>query len=148
MDMQPFIEALRQSWIAETSYVPAEWSHENPARGQCAVSSLVLQDHLGGDIRRSKTTFQGKRESHFYNVLENGEVFDATREQYPDNVGLEEAPVILEGFTSIREMLLNDADNARKYGVLRELVQVALAQSGARDPAKSERPCVLSDRSK
>jgi len=81
-------------------------------------------------------------------VLENGEVFDATREQYPDNVGLEEAPVILEGFTSIREMLLNDADNARKYGVLRELVQVALAQSGARDPAKSERPCVLSDRSK
>src|SRR5712692_10545570 len=136
MDIQPYIESLRQCWTAETSYDPAEWSPENPARGQCVASSLVLQDYLGGDIRRARTTFQGRRESHFYNVLEDGKVFDATREQYPDNVRLEEAAVTLEGFTSVRDLLLNNTDNARKYGLLKALVQVALAQSGVMELVK------------
>lgn len=147
MNEQPFIiEALRHSWTAKTSYEPAEWSSENPARGQCVVSSLILQDYLGGDIRRSKTIFQGRHESHFYNVLWNGEIFDATREQYPDNVELEEAPVTLERFASVREMLLNDIDNARKYRLLRGLVQTALARSGIRELAKSDELCSSSSR--
>lgn len=57
---------------------------------------------------------------------------------------LEEAAVTLEGFTSVREMLLNDADNARKYGFLKELVQVALARSGIMELAKSEELCISS----
>jgi hypothetical protein len=45
------IEALiRASWSEKTCDpvdLP-EWSAENPARGQCAVTALVVQDLLGG----------------------------------------------------------------------------------------------------
>lgn len=109
-------EALHQNWSAETSYEPSEWNPNNPARGQCAVSSLIVQDYLGGEIQRAKATFQGKRESHFYNVLPNGDIMDTTREQYPHTIELKKAPVTLGQYASVREKLLDGADNACKYG--------------------------------
>lgn len=124
------VDALRQHWNAETSYEPSEWNPNNPARGQCAVSSLIVQDYLGGEIQRAKAIFQGKRESHFYNVLPNGDIMDTTREQYPHTITLEEAPVTLGHYTSVREKLLDGVDNARKYTLLKALVRQALDSYG------------------
>lgn len=36
--------ALMASWVVDTAYDAADWSPENPARGQCVVLALVAQD--------------------------------------------------------------------------------------------------------
>jgi len=43
------LNVLRQSWSIQSS---SKWSDGNPAKGQCGVTSLVVQDILGGDIKR------------------------------------------------------------------------------------------------
>jgi chromosome segregation ATPase len=52
---------LRRALDVETSATPASWSLENPARGQCAVTALVVQDEMG----RERGVVNG--ESHYWN---------------------------------------------------------------------------------
>ena len=44
-------EALIRSWSIETS---SKWTIENPAKGQCGVTALVVQDICGGKLKRQK----------------------------------------------------------------------------------------------
>ncbi len=44
-------EALIRSWSIETS---SKWTIENPAKGQCGVTALVVQDICGGKIKKDK----------------------------------------------------------------------------------------------
>lgn len=44
-------EALIKSWSIETS---SKWTSENPAKGQCGVTALVVQDIYGGKIKKKK----------------------------------------------------------------------------------------------
>lgn len=73
-------EALKRAWCRETSSVPDEWSPGNPARGQCAVTALIVQDTLGGILLR--TVIQG--ESHYFNQLPDAENVDLTLLQFED----------------------------------------------------------------
>lgn len=70
-------EAIRDSWTAATSLDDA-WTPENRSLGQCAVSALVVQDYLGGYIRRGVVSGT----SHYWNVLPSGEEVDLTRDQF------------------------------------------------------------------
>lgn len=72
------VEAIRRSWCKDTSSVPDAWSETNAARGQCAVTSLIVQDVLGGKLLR--TVIQG--ESHYFNELDSGERLDLTLSQF------------------------------------------------------------------
>jgi hypothetical protein len=61
----------------------SEWSIANPARGQCAVTSLVVHDLFGGqlleaEVRRPDGSRQG---FHYWNRLAGCEV-DLTLEQF------------------------------------------------------------------
>jgi hypothetical protein len=71
-------QAVRQSWDAETCYPvqKKEWKKELPEIGQCAVTALLLQDYLGGNIAFNEAN------DHFWNVLPNGDVVDLTRTQF------------------------------------------------------------------
>lgn len=90
--------ALQKSWSADTSVWGDELPADNPARGQCVVSSLVVQDYLGGDLYRVQAMGDGINEKHYYNVLDDGTVIDTTRSQYKDLVvSLTPAPVDLKG---------------------------------------------------
>jgi hypothetical protein len=75
-------QAVRQSWDAETCYPvqKKEWKKELPEIGQCAITALLLQDYLGGDIAFNEAN------DHFWNVLSNGEMIDLTRNQFQDSV--------------------------------------------------------------
>ena len=42
--------ALYQSWLIESS---SKWREENQAKGQCGVTVLVVNDLLGGDIKKT-----------------------------------------------------------------------------------------------
>lgn len=71
-------DILQQCWSIKTS---SKWQPHNPALGQCSVSALVLQDHFGGDILKTKV----KVSDHFYNRI-GGHVYDFTSTQFTGNV--------------------------------------------------------------
>src|SRR6266508_310636 len=76
-------QAIRESWSLDTSDDPAEWSPENPARGQCDITSLVIHDLLGGELLAADVYLDDKRvESHMWNRLASGVEVDLTRDQF------------------------------------------------------------------
>ncbi|OQR56055.1 hypothetical protein [Bacillus sp. CDB3] len=71
-------EALIKSWSIETS---SKWTIENPAKGQCGVTALVVQDIYGGKIKKTKIG----EVWHFYNCID-GQKFDFTETQFNEEL--------------------------------------------------------------
>jgi hypothetical protein len=75
--------AIRAAWGRDTSDDPEEWSELNPARGQCAVTALLVRELLGGEILVANVLRDGRRvERHAWNRLPSGLTLDLTREQF------------------------------------------------------------------
>lgn len=55
--------ALENSWSLETA---KQWSEENPANGQCNVTSAVIFDIFGGEILRTRYPTVW----HYYNRID------------------------------------------------------------------------------
>jgi hypothetical protein len=103
-------EALIRSWSIKSSSL---WTEANPARGQCGVTALVIQDHFGGEIRKSRLP---DGEWHYYNQI-NGRRFDFTDSQFPTLPTYEDRP-------STRDEALADT-NEEQYRYL----SIALAEA-------------------
>lgn len=89
---------LRESWSIRTSSL---WSEDCPARGQCGVTALVVNDHLGGEILRTPIG----RSRHFYNRVE-GRTLDLTADQF-------ETPIVYLDVLSSREEAFADTDEVQ-----------------------------------
>ncbi|WP_327241734.1 YunG family protein [Streptomyces sp. NBC_01320] len=80
--------AVRSSWSAETCTPEfrSRWTKDNPARDQCGVTAMVLNDLLGGELIRGEVHVNGERvDYHWWNRLGMGIEIDLTREQFgPD----------------------------------------------------------------
>lgn len=89
---------IRSSWSLETcDPVDAPlWTAEAPARGQCAVTALVVQDLLGGELLMSDVWHaNGSRQGvHYWNRLAGGMELDLTREQFTRSEIID-APVVV-----------------------------------------------------
>jgi hypothetical protein len=103
MDLEIIHSALKNAWSKETSYPKdsSEWSPANPSIGQCAVTSLIVNDLLGGEILFSKSY------NHFWNLLEDGTHVDLTRDQFADKV------VINDSIAVSREAILKGKEAMR-----------------------------------
>ena len=76
-------EAIRGSWSLDTSDDGHEWSPENPSRGQCDITSLVVHDLVGGELLGADVYRGGERiEGHMWNRLPSGIEIDLTRDQF------------------------------------------------------------------
>jgi hypothetical protein len=95
--------ALQRSWSLATS---GNWLAENPARGQCNVTSLLLNELFGGEILKTPLP-EG---DHFYNRF-GKERLDLTESQF-------DAPVAYLDIASSREEALSGT-SAAKYEALR-----------------------------
>lgn len=115
VSIENILKALHDSWSSDTCFVAAEWSLENPARGQCVVSSLVVQEFLGGDLIRYQINGPGFEEMHYANILPDQTILDTTGSQYTAPVSLTVLPVDLKGFSSIREKRLADPTTRKRY---------------------------------
>ena len=100
---------FQDAWSAETSADPAGWRADNPSWGQCAVTALVVQDILGGELLRS--TVGGI--SHYWNRIDGVEL-DLTLRQFGSG-WLDAPPVVRE-----RDYVLSFPDTAERYRLLRE----------------------------
>jgi hypothetical protein len=89
--------AIRASWCLETCDPTdtAEWSPDNPSRGQCAVTALVVHDLFGGELLEAEVHIQdGSQQGfHYWNRLADAEV-DFTREQFTSDEFVQEPHVI------------------------------------------------------
>ncbi len=118
--------AIKAEWDDQTSANGQLWSVENPARGQCVPTALVLNDIFGGEIVRVIVTDEQDpafRETHYYNKLSNG-YYDLTGNQYPESVIMTKAPVDLadKGYISTRDYLIANPDTNARYELLRSRV--------------------------
>lgn len=85
MLMEDVARALRASWGPDTCApedVP-DWTPDNPARGQCATSAIVVHDYFGGWLVQGEVHVEGVRvDFHWWNRLPDGSQVDLTREQF------------------------------------------------------------------
>jgi hypothetical protein len=130
-ELKDVVEALEASWNRDTAFDKDDWNTENPARGHCVVSSLVVQDYFGGELLGYSVEGPGIRETHFVNQLEDGTVIDTTETQYISTVHMTLKSVRLDGFASIREKRLSDNDTRRRYEFLKSRVESYLAHHAA-----------------
>lgn len=106
-------EKLKSIYNQDTCYHGDvdRWSKENPTIGHCAVASLLIQSIFGGKI--AKTTV--KRHSHYFNILPNGEIFDATAEQFYPTIPSYKKYIIAE-----RANMLKNQDTKARYTMVLE----------------------------
>jgi len=78
---------LAVAWCRETASPGCAdaWSGGNPALGQCAVTALLVQELLGGELLRSIVDGHG---SHYFNRLPSGRDLDLTRGQFPEGTAV------------------------------------------------------------
>ncbi|MCX4629068.1 hypothetical protein [Streptomyces sp. NBC_01443] len=79
--------AIRAGWSAETcspdDIERAPWTADNPAWGHCDITSLVVQDLMGGGLMVGEVWLEGEQHGfHTWNVLPGGIQVDLTREQF------------------------------------------------------------------
>jgi hypothetical protein len=91
--------AIRAHWSIETCDpidVP-NWTPANQASGQCAVTSLVVRDLLGGRLLEAEVLRpDGSRQGfHYWNRLPGFDL-DLTREQFIEGETVQE-PIEVEG---------------------------------------------------
>ncbi|MEV6305446.1 hypothetical protein AB0M02_38950 [Actinoplanes sp. NPDC051861] len=76
---------LHASWGADTCdpHDLPDWTAENPARGQCGVTALVVQDLVGGELILGEVFADGAKTGHHYwNRLPGGREVDFTASQF------------------------------------------------------------------
>jgi hypothetical protein len=116
-------KALKKCWCGMTCYPPIwqQWTKENPAFGQCAVTALIVQDFFGGELVFCL------HQNHFWNRLPNSKEVDLTRSQFPEGTKLcvdEVIPrhEILQG-EAAEKAKTEERYIALKYEVLYELLE-------------------------
>lgn len=105
---------LKKCWSKESSTL---YTPQNPAKGQCGVTSLVIQDIFGGEIVKTET-IEGW---HYYNRFED-KYIDFTESQF-------ERRVIYVNHLSNREEAMQDT-NQEQYSYLKKRFTEELNKEG------------------
>jgi hypothetical protein len=108
--------ALEAAWSRDTSADAATWSEANRAWGQCAVTALIVQDYLGGILRRGEVG----PISHYWNLTPSGDEVDLTWQQFPSGTEITNVTV------RTREYVLSHVETARRYEKLARRVDQIL----------------------
>ena len=104
--IEQIMKALYKSWSSDSS---SKWSQDNPAKGQCGVTALVVNDILGGEIKKTKLPDGW----HFYNFI-NGKRYDLTVSQFKEDILYMDIP-------SNRDEAFSDT-NEKQYNYLKQSV--------------------------
>lgn len=103
--------AIRSSWSAVTSVSPESWTASTPSLGQCAVTALVLQDYLGGELQRGLVGDT----SHYWLQTARGDIIDLTLEQFTN-------PTVVPTGVRDRSYVLSSESTAARYRTLADAV--------------------------
>ncbi|MCL2017471.1 MAG: hypothetical protein FWG80_01695 [Alphaproteobacteria bacterium] len=102
----PFLEyACKGSWGKDTSY-QSVGDAKNP-KGQCAITSMIVQDYFDGEIRKIKVG----EESHYFNLI-NEAIIDFTAGQFP-------MPLDYSNHISADRINFKE-ETIKRYGILKQ----------------------------
>ncbi|GAA2637007.1 YunG family protein [Paractinoplanes durhamensis] len=76
---------LRDGWGPDTCdpHDLPDWHPDNPSRGQCGVTALIVHDLLGGELILGEVFVGDTRVGyHYWNRLPDGRDVDLTAEQF------------------------------------------------------------------
>ncbi len=104
---------LLKVWSADTASPTGAWAEANPAQNHCSITSLVVQDHFGGALLKTRTVGG----THFYNVID-GTKWDLTISQFAEPIPYDDTP-------ASRNEALDDCSVA-KYGMFSDRVAKAV----------------------
>ena len=76
--------ALRKAWSLSTA---SQWTPDNPAAGQCNVTSLLIHELFGGDLLKTPLPAG----DHFYNRI-GGRRYDFTASQFAQPIAYVDLP--------------------------------------------------------
>ncbi|MFH1065935.1 MAG: hypothetical protein V1734_05515 [Nanoarchaeota archaeon] len=117
---------LLKSWDKETSSDPDNWTTENPAWGQCAVTALIVNDYFGGKLVWANAMMpDGKNISHYFNSID-GKEMDFTLRQFPEGTVVHEGMDKTKGFLTTRDYVISFEPTRIRYEKLKEKVKNAL----------------------
>jgi hypothetical protein len=101
------------------------WDPANPARGQCGVTALIVNDLLGGDLVRAEVHVAGERvDFHWWNLLPGGVEVDLTRDQFGPEEIVTAAVALARPTTPMKR-------GQEEYLTLRRRVFEALGRDGS-----------------
>jgi len=86
-----------------------KWNKNNPTYGQCAITSILVQNLFGGDI------YKLEKENHYYNFI-NGEIIDLTKEQFDCE---------LDYSSGIKRIKAFDEETMGRYKKLKDLLDAS-----------------------
>ena len=82
MTLSEIESAIQSSWSIDTTYCADDYAARHPAWGNCAVTALLLQELLGGDLMRGWAIEPGQSATaHYWNRV-NGLDLDLTWRQF------------------------------------------------------------------
>lgn len=110
--------ALEKAWSLETAQ---QWSEENPANGQCNVTSAVIYDLFGGQILRTRYPTVW----HYYNRVD-GQRCDLTDSQFIRPGNRFPAPEKYDDEVTDRKAAMEGIPQ-REYDALKKALLVELA---------------------
>ena len=115
MEIENLKQSLKNIWSKETCSpsLKDNWNKNNSSLGQCAITSLLVNDLYGGKIMRCMTNCG----SHYYNLI-NDKIIDLTVEQF-----LGEIPKYELGEERTREYLLSNEDTKNRYLILKSKLE-------------------------
>lgn len=107
--MEELYEILKKSWSKDTCFPSGRntWSSDNPSYGQCAITSIVVQDLCGGKIMKCMCD----EVSHYYNEID-GKIIDYTKDQFKN------IPNYELGEERTKKYLLSNEDTKKRYMIL------------------------------
>ena len=108
-------DALENAWSLETA---KQWSKENPANGQCNVTSVVIFDLFGGEILRTPYPMFW----HYYNRI-NGQRYDLSDSQFVRPAARFEAPDSYEDVLTDREAAMEGIPQREYDALMKGLLQ-------------------------
>jgi hypothetical protein len=126
-DLERLRPIVRAGWGADTCdpHDLPDWHPGNPARGQCGVTALLVQDLLGGELILGEVVAGDARVGyHYWNRLPDGREVDLTADQFHPG------EVVVGGEVQHRPP---DAPRRcrRQYDLLRRRVLAALQDDGS-----------------
>lgn len=115
MDMNLIAYAIQSSWDTDTAYSSANVSfvNNNPSAGQCAVSAAVLNDYIGGTIK--KGTINGAIR-HYWNHVNETDI-DLTVGQFEGSIQVTDIKLV------DKQALLRDSNFYHRYIKLKTRVE-------------------------
>jgi hypothetical protein len=119
---------VARAWRTDSAWID-DWGPENPARGQCGSTALVVQDYLGGTLRRGLVRNHPRDDRHAWIV----HYWNQFGEQRIDLTWQQFAPAasVIRSVPAARAELLGAPWFRQRYAALRSRVDELLGQARA-----------------